>query len=91
MMRRLLTPARCGLLLLLFSVLSMLAYVHATHSFTQQLRDYIQQSVLEKTDKAELYSFNDATTQSYLVQEITRNLATLCAPTFSQILGDCSA
>lgn len=82
-----------GILLftLLLSLLSLLAYAHATHRFTQQLRAYIDQNVLQQTDKAELYSFNDATTQSYLVQEITRNLASLCPASPWQILGDCSA
>ncbi len=87
----LLTPQRGGLLLLLITVLSTPAYLHATHRFTQQLRSYIQQSVIEQADKAELYSFNDATTQSYLVQEITRNLASLCAPGSLQVLDDCTA
>ena len=85
-------PLRAMLLLaVLFSLLSLLAYMHATHRFTQQLRVYIDENVLQKTDKAELYSFNDITTQGYLVQEITRNLASLCPASQWQILGDCSA
>ncbi|WP_323815140.1 hypothetical protein [Cellvibrio sp. NN19] len=84
-------PLQGGLLLLLFIALSLGAYLHASYRFTEQLRAYIQENVIEQADKAELYSFNDATTQSYLVQEITRNLASLCAPGFFQVLNDCSA
>ena len=94
-MSRFIRSARTGLTLLLslvlFGALTLLACLHANHRFSQQLRAYVQENVVEQADKAELYSFNDATTQSYLVQEITRNLASLCSPDFFQVLVDCSA
>ena len=89
-MRRFIPRSRT-LLPLLFMLLSACALFHANHRFSAQLRSYIQENVIEQADRAELYSFNDATTQSYLVQEITRNLASLCTPSVFQVLKDCSA